>query len=107
MTSWRKCCCKIDEGHHLIKKAALPPLAILLMLAPPLTNFSNLPVLRRMNVLVGEVLTALRNSSDRRQRANVQNYSIVINLRLPRIPHGHHRRCRTDLCGQHLSVPVF
>ena len=39
----------------------------------------------RMNVPVGEVLTALRTALTGESTSNVQNYSIVINLRLPRI----------------------
>ena len=38
-----------------------------------------------MNVPVGEVLTALRTALTGGSTSNVQNYSIVINLRLPRI----------------------
>ena len=38
-----------------------------------------------MNVPVGEVLAALRTALTGGSAANVQNYSIVINLRLPRI----------------------
>lgn len=68
-----------------IKKGRFTPLAILLMLALPLTASVICLCFGRMNVPVGEVLTALRTALTGGSAANVQNYSIVINLRLPRI----------------------
>ena len=68
-----------------IKKGRFTPLAILLMLALPLTTSVICLCFGRMNVPVGEVLTALRTALTGGSAANVQNYSIVINLRLPRI----------------------
>ena len=68
-----------------IKKGRFTPLAILLMLALPLTTSVICLCFGRMNVPVGEVLTALRTALTGGNAANVQNYSIVINLRLPRI----------------------
>ena len=68
-----------------IKKGRFTPLAILLMLALPLTTSVICLCFGRMNVPVGEVLPALRTALTGGSAANVQNYSIVINLRLPRI----------------------
>ncbi len=68
-----------------IKKGRFTPLAILLMLALPLATSVICLCFGRMNVPVGEVLTALRTALTGGSAANVQNYSIVINLRLPRI----------------------
>ena len=68
-----------------IKKGRFTPLAILLMLALPLTTSVICLCFGRMNVPVGEVLAALRTALTGGSAANVQNYSIVINLRLPRI----------------------
>ena len=68
-----------------IKKGRFTPLAILLMLALPLTASVICLCFGRMNVPVGEVLTALRTALTGGSAASVQNYSIVINLRLPRI----------------------
>lgn len=48
-------------------------------------HLSNLPVLRTHECPGREVLTALRTALTGGSAANVQNYSIVINLRLPRI----------------------
>ncbi len=52
----------------------------------------------RMNVPAGEVLTALRTALTGESTSNVQNYSIVINLRLPAFD-GHHRRRRSACAG--------
>lgn len=68
-----------------IQKGRFTPLAILLMLALPLTTSVICLCFGRMNVPVGEVLAALRTALTGGSAANVQNYSIVINLRLPRI----------------------
>ena len=68
-----------------IKKGRFTPLAILLMLALPLVTSVVCLCFGRMNVPVGEVLAALRTALTGGSAANVQNYSIVINLRLPRI----------------------
>ena len=63
-----------------IKKGRFTPLAILLMLALPLTTSVICLCFGRMNVPVGEVLAALRTALTGGSAANVQNYSIVINL---------------------------
>ena len=68
-----------------IKKGRFTPLALLLMLALPLVTSVVCLCFGRMNVPVGEVLTALRTALTGGSAASVQNYSIVINLRLPRI----------------------
>ena len=68
-----------------IKKGRFTPLALLLMLALPLVTSVVCLCFGRMNVPVGEVLTALRTALTGESTSNVQNYSIVINLRLPRI----------------------
>lgn len=68
-----------------IKKGRFTPLALLLMLALPLVTSVVCLCFGRMNVPVGEVLAALRTALTGGSAANVQNYSIVINLRLPRI----------------------
>jgi ABC-type branched-subunit amino acid transport system permease subunit len=65
-----------------IKKGRFTPLALLLMLALPLVTSVVCLCFGRMNVPVGEVLTALRTALTGGSAANVQNYSIVINLRL-------------------------
>ena len=95
-----------------IKKGRFTPLAILLMLALPLATSVICLCFGRMNVPVGEVLTALRTALTGGSAANVQNYSIVINLRLPRILRaiivgvfqstchaGHFGRDQRHLCG--------
>lgn len=106
MTSWRKCCCT-DERYHLDKKGRFTPLAILLMLALPLTTSVICLCFGRMNVPVGEVLAALRTALTGGSAANVQNYSIVINLRLPRILMAIIVGAGLTCAEQHLSVPVF
>ncbi len=68
-----------------IQKGRFTPLALLLMLALPLVTSVVCLCFGRMNVPVGEVLTALRTALTGESTSNVQNYSIVINLRLPRI----------------------
>lgn len=56
-----------------IKKGRFTPLAILLMLALPLTTSVICLCFGRMNVPVGEVLTALRTALTGGSAANVQN----------------------------------
>ena len=68
-----------------IKKGRFTPLAVVLMFAFPLVTALICLCFGRMNVPVGEVLTALRTALTGESTSNVQNYSIVINLRLPRI----------------------
>ena len=68
-----------------IKKGRFTPLAVVLMFAFPLVTALICLCFGRMNVPVGEVLTALRTALTSESASNVQNYSIVINLRLPRI----------------------
>ena len=68
-----------------IKKGRFTPLAVVLMFALPLVTALICLCFGRMNVPVGEVLTALRTALTGESTSNVQNYSIVINLRLPRI----------------------
>lgn len=68
-----------------IKKGRFTPLAVVLMFAFPLVTALICLCFGRMNVPVGEVLTALRTALTGENTSNVQNYSIVINLRLPRI----------------------
>ena len=68
-----------------IKKGRFTPLAVVLMFALPLVTALICLCFGRMNVPVGEVLTALRTALTGGSTSNVQNYSIVINLRLPRI----------------------
>lgn len=68
-----------------IKKGRFTPLAVVLMFAFPLVTALICLCFGRMNVPVGEVLTALRTALTGGSTSNVQNYSIVINLRLPRI----------------------
>ncbi len=79
MTSWNAAVLMKDT---IWIKRPLYPLAILLMLALPLTTSVICLCFGRMNVPVGEVLTALRTALTGGSAANVQNYSIVINLRL-------------------------
>lgn len=68
-----------------IKKGRFAPLAVFLMFALPIITSVVCLCFGRMNVPVGEVITALKTSVTGGSAANVQNYSIVINLRLPRI----------------------
>ena len=68
-----------------IKKGRFTPLAVVLMFAFPLVTALICLCFGRMNVPAGEVLTALRTALTGESTSNVQNYSIVINLRLPRI----------------------
>ena len=68
-----------------IKKGRFTPLAVVLMFALPLVTALICLCFGRMNVPVGEVLSALRTALTGESTSNVQNYSIVINLRLPRI----------------------
>lgn len=68
-----------------IKKGRFTPLAVFLMFALPIITSVVCLCFGRMNVPVGEVITALKTSVTGGSAANVQNYSIVINLRLPRI----------------------
>ena len=73
------------SGIPSIKKGRFTPLAVVLMFALPLVTALICLCFGRMNVPVGEVLTALRTALTSESASNVQNYSIVINLRLPRI----------------------
>ena len=68
-----------------IRKGHFTPLAVVLMFLLPLVTSVVCLCFGRMNVPVGEVLAALRTALTGGSAANVQNYSIVINLRLPRI----------------------
>ena len=68
-----------------IKKGRFSPLAVVLMFAFPLVTALICLCFGRMSVPIGEVLSALRTALTGGSTSNVQNYSIVINLRLPRI----------------------
>ena len=68
-----------------IKKGRFTPLAVVLMFAFPLVTALICLCFGRMSVPIGEVLSALRTALTGESTSNVQNYSIVINLRLPRI----------------------
>ena len=68
-----------------IKKGRFTPLAVVLMFALPLVTALICLCFGRMSVPIGEVLSALRTALTGGSTSNVQNYSIVINLRLPRI----------------------
>lgn len=68
-----------------VQKGRFTPLAVLLMLVLPLLTALSCLCVGRMNVPVGQVVEALRAVVTRQSAANLQNYSIVINLRLPRI----------------------
>ena len=68
-----------------IKKGRFTPLAVVLMFALPLVTALICLCFGRMSVPIGEVLSALRTALTGESTSNVQNYSIVINLRLPRI----------------------
>ena len=68
-----------------IKKGRFTPLAVFLMFALPIITSVVCLCFGRMNVPVSEVITALKTAVTGGSAANVQNYSIVINLRLPRI----------------------
>ena len=68
-----------------IKKGRFTPLAVVLMFALPIVTSVVCLCFGRMNVPVREVITALQTAVTGGSAANMQNYSIVINLRLPRI----------------------
>ena len=68
-----------------IKKGRFTPLAVVLMFALPLVTALICLCFGRMSVPIGEVLSAMRTALTGESTSNVQNYSIVINLRLPRI----------------------
>ena len=84
MTSWRKCCCT-DEGYHLDKKRPVHSSGRGIDVRFSPCDRTHLPVLWANECSAGEVLTALRTALTGESTSNVQNYSIVINLRLPRI----------------------
>ena len=67
-----------------IKKGHFTLLAVLIMLLLPVATAIVCLCFGRMNVPVGEVFAAFR-AAFTGNVANVQNYSIVMNLRLPRI----------------------
>ena len=72
------------NDNFLIKRGHFTPLAILLMILLPLVTALICICLGRMNVPVGDVITVFRDVFTGNE-GHAQNYSIVINLRLPRI----------------------
>ena len=72
------------NDNFLIKRGHFTPLAILLMILLPLVTALICICLGRMNVPVGDVIAVFRDVFTGNE-GHAQNYSIVINLRLPRI----------------------
>ena len=72
------------NDNFLIKRGHFTPLAILLMILLPLVTALICICLGRMNVPVGDVIAVFRDVLTGNE-GHAQNYSIVINLRLPRI----------------------
>ena len=72
------------NDNFLIKRGHFTPLAILFMILLPLVTALICICLGRMNVPVGDVITVFRDVFTGNE-GHAQNYSIVINLRLPRI----------------------
>ena len=72
------------NDNFLIKRGHFTPLAILLMILLPLVTSLICICLGRMNVPVGDVIAVFRDVLTGNE-GHAQNYSIVINLRLPRI----------------------
>ena len=72
------------NDNFLIKRGRFTPLAILLMILLPLVTALICICLGRMNVPVGDVIAVFRDALMGNE-GHAQNYSIVINLRLPRI----------------------
>ena len=70
------------NDNFLIKRGHFTPLAILLMILLPLVTALICICLGRMNVPVGDVITVFRDVFTGNE-GHAQNYSIVINLRLP------------------------
>ena len=106
MTSWRKCCCT-DEGHHLDQKRPLYPAGSSADAGTAAGHFGGLPVLRTYECPGRGSADRPAYSFDRRQRS--QCTELFHRHQPAPAPHsyGDHRRCRPDLCGQHLSIPVF
>ena len=72
------------NDNFLIKRGHFTPLAILFMILLPLVTALICICLGRMNVPVGDVIAVFRDVLTGNE-GHAQNYSIVINLRLPRI----------------------
>jgi len=72
------------NDNFLIKRGHFTPLAILLMILLPLVTALICICLGRMNVPVGDVIAVFHDVLTGTE-GHAQNYSIVINLRLPRI----------------------
>ena len=72
------------NDNFLIKRGHFTPLAILLMILLPLVTALICICLGRMNVPIGDVIAVFRDVLTGNE-GHAQNYSIVINLRLPRI----------------------
>ena len=72
------------NDNFLIKRGHFTPLAILLMILLPLVTALICICLGRMNVPVGDVIAVFHDVLTGNE-GHAQNYSIVINLRLPRI----------------------
>ena len=72
------------NDNFLIKRGHFTPLAILFMILLPLVTALICICLGRMNVPVGDVIAVFRDVLTGNE-GHAQNYSMVINLRLPRI----------------------
>ena len=98
------------NDNFLIKRGHFTPLAILLMILLPLVTALICICLGRMNVPVGDVIAVFRDVLTGNE-GHAQNYSIVINLRLPRILMaiivGAGLTCAGDLAKLGYDVTIF
>lgn len=70
-------------------------------------NRAHLPVRRADECPFGRCAPQRFRDCSPAETAGVQNYSIIVNLRLPRILMAIVVGAGADLCGQHLSGAVF
>ena len=98
------------NDNFLIKRGHFTPLAILFMILLPLVTALICICLGRMNVPVGDVIAVFRDVLTGNE-GHAQNYSIVINLRLPRILMaiivGAGLTCAGDLAKLGYDVTIF
>lgn len=94
------------NDNFLIKRGHFTPLAILLMILLPLVTALICICLGRMNVPVGDVIAVFRDVLTGNE-GHAQNYSIVINLRLPRILMSIIVGAGLTCAGKHVPIAVF
>lgn len=94
------------NDNFLIKRGHFTPLAILFMILLPLVTALICICLGRMNVPVGDVIAVFRDVLTGNE-GHAQNYSIVINLRLPRILMAIIVGAGLTCAGKHVPIAVF